>query len=63
MVVPANNWARYVGCKSAHYMKMGYAPKINAHDGEGYDTANTVCEAEERFATDLNLLMTEMISL
>ena len=23
-----SHWARYVGVKSAHYVKMGHAPKI-----------------------------------
>ena len=57
--VPAINWARYEGVKSAQYVKMGHAPKIAAQEENNWDLAQAVRETERNFSTDLQLLMNE----
>ena len=53
--VPATNWARYVGVKSVHYVKMGHAPRIAAD----WNLEQAVRETEKNFSTDIQLLMNE----
>ena len=57
--VPTINWANYLGIKSVQYIKMGPAPRIQAIEPNNWDHENTVRETEKKFATDLQLLMTE----
>ena len=57
--VPTINWAHYLGVKSVQYIKMGHAPRIQALEPNNWDHENTVRETEKKFATDLQLLMTE----
>ena len=57
--VPAKNWARYVGVKSVHNVKMGHAPRIAAEELNDWNLEQAVCETEKKFSTDLQLLMSE----
>ena len=57
--VPAINWARYVGVKSVHNVKMGHAPKIAAEEQNDWNLEQAERETEKNFSTDLQLLMTE----
>ena len=57
--VPDINWAKYAGCKSIQYIKIGHAPKINAEESGDYDQAQTARDVEKKFSTDLKLLVAE----
>ena len=60
--VSAINWAKYVGIKSSHYIKLGHAPKLDAEEPNVWDLGNAVRETEKQFAKELQLLMTETIN-
>ena len=57
--VPIINWTNYIGIKNVQYIKMGHAPRVQALEQNSCDLAQTVCETEKEFATDLQLLMPE----
>ena len=57
--VPAVNWAKHVGVKSVHYIKMVHAPKVDAEETNHWDLGNAVRETKKNFSTDLHLLMIE----
>ena len=49
ILVPAWNWARYVGVKSVQYVKMGHSPKVAALDEINWDFEQAVRETLEEF--------------
>ena len=57
--VPTINWANYIGMKNVQYIKMGHAPRVQALGQNSWDLEQTVRETEKKFASDLQLLMTE----
>ena len=45
--VPAVNWAKYEAVKSALFVKMGHASKIDAEEPNSWDLGNAVRETEK----------------
>ena len=53
------NWAKNVGVKVVHYVKMGHAPQVDAEEPNNWDLGNAMREKEKNFSTDLLLLLPE----
>ena len=56
--IPAINFKRYLGATGVRYINMGEASKIRINSD--WDLEETVCQVEQKFATDLNTIAEEM---